>query len=322
MTISLSSNTKTIFEFDLPYAIPVPDGLYQIKIGSRTGTLSIKRVQRQNVAGFSGTGNIQLRFDKYGKSSYSKIQLTLPWIVNFQEQGRTPILLEKVPPRLKAKETVIRVLNRFIETVRYVTKEYWVEPARYQDILAYEAFYLDGKKKHPARLTLIDTGIGGIGIGTGHPFQMNKDAIEQLTDLLKNDGALDASRIFILDSKDACLQEDYRLATIEAVTALEIVLYKFIRKQGGKLGIAKGTLRNFIKETGLTGNISVVLKMLTQGLEQIDDEIINRCKGAITIRNKILHEGLRDVYSTDTEKRIIEIEKMLDYLSRLLATVC
>jgi len=57
--------------------------------------------------------------------------------------------------------------------------------------------------------------------------------------------------------------------------------------------------------------------MLTKGLEQIDDETIATCKGAITTRNKILHEGLREVYSTDAEKRIAAIEKMLEYLGRL-----
>jgi len=78
-------------------------------------------------------------------------------------------------------------------------------------------------------------------------------------------------------------------------------------------------LKIFVKTVGLTGNISVVLKLLTKDLEQIDDETIFVCKGAITCRNKILHKGLREVYSTDTETRIIKIEKMTDYLQRLIA---
>jgi len=121
-----------------------------------------------------------------------------------------------------------------------------------------------------------------------------------------------------LNSKDACLQEDFRLAIIEAVTALEIVLYRFIRIQSEKLGISEKELKDAIIDVGLKGNISVILKMLTKGLEQIEVEIIRTCKGAIKIRNKILHEGLREVSSTDTEKRIIAIEKMIAYLKRLI----
>jgi len=278
----------------------------------------IKRVQREEVAGFRGKGNIQLKFDKYGKSSFSHITLTLQWIVDFEEKGRSPILLGDIPPRNKAKEIIIQFVNRFIETVRYVTGEYWVEPARYQDLLAYEAFYWDGTKKYPGRLTLLDTGIGGIGIGTGHPFKMKEEKMKELTDLLKNESELEEGLLFILNSKDACLQEDFRLATIEAVTALEIVLYSFIRKQGEKLRISKKELNDFIIEVGLTGNINVVLKMLTKDLVQIEENIIETCKGAITTRNKILHEGLRDIFSTDTENRVIAIEKMLEYLHKLI----
>jgi len=59
----------------------------------------------------------------------------------------------------------------------------------------------------------------------------------------------------------------------------------------------------------------------TKNLEQIDDKIASKCKGAITIRNKILHEGLREVTSTETEERIIAIEEMIAYLNRLLAKI-
>lgn len=318
MAILLPNNSVTVFVFDLPYAIPAPDGKYEIKVRDRTGTLILIRVQKEQVAGFKGQANIQIKFDKYGKSSFSKIRLTLPWVVDFEQKGRQPVLLGAIPPRDKAKEIVIQFLNRFIETVRYVTGEYWVEPARYQDLLAYEAFYWDGVKKYPAQLTLIDTGVGGIGIGRSHPFHLSEEKSAQLADLLRNGTELDSSSIFILNAKDACLQEDFRLATVEAVTALEIVLYSFIRKQGDKLGISRRILNNFIKEVGLTGNINVVLKMLTKGLKQIEANIEATCKGAITTRNNILHEGFRDIPSTDTENRVIAIEKMLDYLRGLI----
>jgi len=314
-------DAHTVFVFNLPFAIPIPDGIYQMKIGTSTAEISVKRVQREKIEGFEGSGTVQLRFDKYGKSSFSHIALKLPWIVDFSEIGRKPILLGDVPPRRKAKEIALRYLNRFIEAVRYVTGEYWVEPARYQDVLAYETFYWDGKNKYPASLALLDSGVGGIRLGTGHPFQVEKEKIEKLNDVLKNESEIDASKIFILNAKDSCLQEDFRLAIVETVTALEIVLYKFIRLQGQELKIPKDELEGVIKDVGLTGNISVVLKMLTKGLEQIDEDITRKCKGAIKIRNKILHEGLRDISSTDTEERILAVEQMIAYLEKLIAQI-
>ena len=317
----IPKNAHTIYSFRLPYAIPVPDGIYPVRVGKRIAEIAIKRIQRKEVERFSGTGTIQMAFDKYGKSSFSHIEMKLPWIIDLSKEGRKPLILGDIPPRSKAKETVLRFLNRFIETVRYITEEYWVEPARYQDMLSYEVFYWNGKKRYPARLTMLDTGVGGIRIGTGHPFQLKAEKMQELINILVNELELDASKIFLLNSKDACLQEDFRLAIVEAVTALEIVLYKFIRKRGKKLRIPRDELDNHIINVGLTGNISVVLKMLTEGLEQIDDETLRICRGAIKIRNRVLHEGLREVTSTDTEERIIQIEKMIAYLVRLIATI-
>lgn len=314
-------DAHTVFVFSLPFAIPVPDGIYPVKIGTHTAEISVKRVQREKIEGFEGSGTVQLMFDKYGKSSFSRIALKLPWKIDFSEIGRKPILLGDVPPRRKAKEIALRYLNRFIEVVRYVTGEYWVEPARYQDVLAYEAFYWDGKNKYPATLTLLDSGVGGIRLGTGHPFQVEKEKIEKLNGTLKNELEIDASKIFILNAKDSCLQEDFRLAVVETVTALEIVLYKFIRLQGQKLKIPKNELEGFIQDVGLTGNISVVLKMLTKGFEQIDEGVTRKCRGAIKIRNRILHEGLRDISSTDTEERIVAVEQMIAYLEKLIAQI-
>ena len=315
-----SAHVHTVFVFDLPFSIPVPDGIYQTKIGTHMAEISVKRIQREEKwgIGFRGSDTLQMMFDKYGKSSFSHIDLKLPWKVDFSEIGKKPILLD-TPPRKKAKEIALHYLNRFIEVVRYVTGEYWVEPVRYQDILTYEAFYWDGKNKYPAGLHLLDSGVGGLRLGGGHPFQMEKEKIEKLNDILKNELEIDSSKIFILNAKDSCLQEDFRLAVIETVTALEIVLCKFIRLQGQKLKIHNGELEGFIVDVGLTGNISVVLRMLTKSLEQIDQETIRKCRGTIKIRNKILHEGLRDIGSTDTEERIVAVERMIAYLEKLIA---
>lgn len=318
---NVPKDSHTVFVFNLPFAIPIPDGLYPIKIGTHTAEISVKRFQREKVEGFVGSGTFQMMFDKFGKSSFSHVSLKLPWIVDFSEIGRKPTLIGDVLPRSKAKETALRFLNRFIEAVRCVTGEYWVEPVRYQDVLAYETFYWDGKKKYPANLTLLDSGVGGFRVGGGHPFQVEKEKIGQLIDILKNESEIDSSRIFVLNAKDSCLQEDFRLAVVEMVTALEIVLYKFIRMQGQKVKIPNDELENFIADVGLTGNISVVLKLLTKSLEQIDEEITRKCRGAIRIRNKILHEGLRDIGSTDTEQRIAAIECMITYLERLIAQI-
>jgi hypothetical protein len=166
-------------------------------------------------------------------------------------------------------------------------------------------------------MTLLDTGVGGIKISKANPFQVESETLNAIKDLLQHETPLESSILLLLNSKDACLQEDFRLAIIEAVAALEVVLYNFIRVQGKAIELTKDDLEGFIVKVGLTGNITMVLKMLTKGLEQIDDATLSACKGAIRIRNKILHEGYMNVGSTDTEKRILAINRMIDYLKRV-----
>ncbi|MBK5133814.1 MAG: hypothetical protein KGD70_15455 [Candidatus Lokiarchaeota archaeon] len=316
MSLIIPNNCHTVFIFNLPFPIPVPDGIYEVKIGIKIAKIAIKRIQRNKTGNIQSNNNFQIKFDKYGKSSYSSVNVRLPWIVNFEEKGR--IIQSNTQPNNKAKEQVLRFLNRFIETSRYVTEEFWVEPARYQDLVSYKAFYYDGKNKYPTKLSEIDSKSNEIGIKIDHPFKLSDEKLSQLNNSLKNEIELDPSKIFLMNSKNACLQEDFRLAIIQSVIALEIILYQFIKCQGEKLKIPAKTLNSSIKEIGLTGNILPLLKMLTIDQEQIDIEIIRDCKGAIKIRNKIIHQGFRDIHSTDTENRIIAIEQMINYLMRFI----
>jgi hypothetical protein len=311
---------KTIFSFEIPFAIPVPDGVYRVKMEGKEAKITVVRVQREELlgTGLQAHGFVQLSFDKYGRSAYTHVRITLPWKVDFEENGRKPLLLGDVPPRKKSKEIALRFLNRFIEVVRYITEEYWLEPIRYQDTLSLEILYSDGIKEWPAGHVFLDTGTGGVMISNRPPFQTTKEKLEHVKEFLLYEKEMEIDKILILNAKDAALKEDFRLAILEAVTALEVVLYKFIRIKGKQLDINRKELDEYIIKVGLTGNFKVVLKMLTGGMEIIEKETMELCKGAIKIRNNILHEGLMKVSSIDTEKRIIAIEKMISCLRKLL----
>ena len=69
-----------------------------------------------------------------------------------------------------------------------------------------------------------------------------------------------------------------------------------------------------IKTIKSTGDINAALKMLSNGTEELDAETIKDCKGTLTVRNNILQKGARNVYSTDTEKRVTAIETMVNWL--------
>ena len=92
----------------------------------------------------------------------------------------------------------------------------------------------------------------------------------------------------------------------------------FIHAQGSKTDLEKSELNNFIRSFGLYLNPKVTLKLLTIGLEQVDNIVLECCQKVIEKRNGIMHKGLLDVDPTETEQGVLAVEKMISYLRKML----
>jgi len=308
MKVELSEETKTLFKFDLPFAIPVPDDVYPIRIGSELGKVSIKQKTKDSKADKKSLSE-QTKYDKYGVCSYSSLKVLVPKKLNMIEEGRKSVLIAPEMKRLKAQETVVRIVNRFIETAKNVTSEYWIEPIRYNDILDLKAYFLDGGKKYSVKVPKLKPK------KKVSEAEVDEQKVKkEIKDALSVDYKFDLSKSFLLDAKDSCSKEDYIRATIEAASALEVALYQTILDQGNKSGVQRNDLKRMIKTIKSTGDISAALKMLSNGTKELDAEAIKDCKGTLTVRNNILQKGARNVYSTDTEKRVTAIETMVNWL--------
>jgi hypothetical protein len=308
MKVELSEETKTLFKFDLPFAIPVPDDVYPIRIGTELGKVSIKR--KTNSKAKEESKHSQIDFDKHGVCSYSSIKVLVPKKLNMIEEGRNSVLIAPDMKRLKAQETVVRIVNRFIETAKNVTSAYWVEPIRYNDILDLKAYFLDGGKKYSVKVPKLKC-----KKKVSDDTKLDEENVKkEIKDALSVDYKFDLSKSFLLDAKDSCSKEDYIGATMHTASALEIALYQAILEQGNKSGVRRNDLKRMIKIIKSTGDISAALKMLSNGTKELDAETIKDCKGTLTVRNNILQKGARNVYSTDTEKRILAVEIMVNWL--------
>jgi hypothetical protein len=198
------------------------------------------------------------------------------------------------------------------------TENFWVERVRYQDISLFTGYHWNGKEKYDGYTWLFDTGVGGLRIGKGDAFGITPtEKIEKLRSFLSEEKPFDSASMLLLYSKKACLEENHRLAIIEAVAGLEVALYEFIYFKAKKSNLEKKEVNGFIRDIGLYGNITVVLKLLTVGLEQVDDALIEDCTKAIEVRNAIMHKGMLEVDATNTESRLLAIEKMIAYLKRV-----
>jgi len=272
------------------------------------GKVSIKQKTKDSKAN-EKSSNEQTKYDKYGVCSYSSLKVLVPKKLNMIEEGRKSVLIAPEMKRLKAQETVVRIVNRFIETTKNVTSEYWIEPIRYNDILDLKAYFLDGGKKYSVKVPKLKSK------KKVSEAEVDEQKVKkEIKDALSVDYKFDLSKSFLLDAKDSCSKEDYIRATIEAASALEVALYQAILDQGNKSGVRRNDLKRMIKTIKSTGDISAALKMLSNGTKELDAEAIKDCKGTLTVRNNILQKGARNVYSTDTEKRVTAIETMVNWL--------
>ncbi len=121
-----------------------------------------------------------------------------------------------------------------------------------------------------------------------------------------------------LNSRQYLYQVEYRHSILESIIALELVISEFIRKKCHDKGVSTAEAKNYIKDIGLTGNIKVTLKLLLENNELPDQKVIEKCKASITIRNKIVHEGRKEVSEIEAQDSLKYARILIQFLLKYL----
>ncbi len=111
-----------------------------------------------------------------------------------------------------------------------------------------------------------------------------------------------------------CFQEEFRHSILESVIALELVISQFIIEKCTKLGIGKKEVEEHIYNVGLKGNIKVTLKLLLKADKLPTEVVMEKCKGSIEIRNKIVHEGRKNVTKSEAKDAMQYGKQMIEFL--------
>jgi len=118
----------------------------------------------------------------------------------------------------------------------------------------------------------------------------------------------------LLGARSFFHEENHRMAVMEAVIALDITVSSLVRKIGRSRGISRGDLKNFIQEVGLSRGLKVVLKLLIDSLP--NETVLEGCKGANSIRNKIVHEGRLNVTENEANEAIQNITAFVEHIQQ------
>ena len=58
----IPKNAHTIFSFKIPFAIPVLDGIYRVRVGRHIAEIAVKRIQRKQVGRVEASRPFQMAF--------------------------------------------------------------------------------------------------------------------------------------------------------------------------------------------------------------------------------------------------------------------
>jgi len=309
-----SRSVWTRVSLQLPFLIPVDDAVYEVVLRKKKSRIRTQRVQklRLGLLQIQPDQSADLKYDTRGTLSSTNVSIDLMGRLDTMSRRRDEFFDSE---RFVVVEEALEYLNKFIDSIKQVTGIFSVPRLVYTDVLNVDFSYVENGENPVGKL--MTTGTGSLGITQGRIQYLSEEQNRTLTQLLSIEAGFRLSNSFLMDSKASLLAEDYYLATVLAVVGLEVALSEFMRARAKKAGVNDNDLEEMIKNVGLKGGLGVITLFLRPEEPKPDSNLISDSRGAITVRNDIIHRGLRTVPRSETVKRIPAIETMISYLEAL-----
>lgn len=222
--------------FDLPFCIYLDDGLYEVSRGDWTAVVQVQRVDQTHLDPRLGIqqSTSELIRDRHGWLRFSKVVVEMPAITIITEGIRRRVVAGEIDTdngyvtlTLKqddlndyhpaALEEALRAVNRLIEVYRQVTDSFYVKRVLMDEIFQADTVWYEGDEP------IVGTHYGSFGHGiTIAPASVTPEILATLRSRLMSDGEIPISFELFQDSRDRLDRGEYRLAVMDARTALEV----------------------------------------------------------------------------------------------------
>ncbi len=288
--------------------------------------------------------NIKNNLKSLNVFSKSNIGLYFPYKIKLSEPFATTEMI-------RAKRKALKFTNRFIEVVKFYTGAPFM---RQISDLEIEDFFLYYEGDPINKYKFITGASGGKSIIIpDYGKEANEDEMSAIYEDLSKDQELDFGMILLINAQTFYSQGNYRTAIIEAVTALEVTLAKFLKiatyqailKLEEKpsylemlldnfkaAGLSRENMRRKLLQDGkpiiITRIDKVLARLSIHKMLLIFKDLINKsnllpekksfkvsyCMKALTIRNKIVHEGYKKVSSAIALSLLQEIGETICFI--------
>ncbi len=225
--------------FDLPFCLYVEDGDYAVAREGWSANVKVTRIAQTNLdprLGMDQTTGELIR-DRHGRLRFSTVEVELPGRAIIENELRRQVDSGQMTPEdgvLKVTLSIdkivtdfctaafhegIAVANRLIEVYRHVTDEFHVRRVTLADLFRADVAWYQGSEP-----------LGGthhIGFGQGmalEPESFDAQTMGTLRSWLSSTRPVLTTFVFFSDARDRLDREEYRLAVIDARTALEVLV--------------------------------------------------------------------------------------------------
>jgi len=280
-------NEMVIIKASLPFCLyKIDERYFQIDPQTRI-CFSKEKVEPSRRTGSSK--NIEFLNDRWGIDGYSRVVIETE---------------KNIKDIKEAKAFSLKIINKFISLYRYLDND----SVHLVNLIESDLmdFYMEKNGKGSFEISL------GGGITPLNPKRIN-EVSNMVEKALAEGYEIPLWRELILNAERYCYIGDFRVAILESITALELVVSKFISGALEAAGVQKKEIKEFIKEIGISKGLNVVVQLLI-GKDMIPNNILEKCRSAITKRNKIVHEGRKEIDYQSTKDSIIAVYQLINIL--------
>lgn len=258
--------------------------------------------------------NTKIRFVKIKtvpnrRTSDSKNMETIRDRWGIDAHSRVLILTEKkFKDSSKARSFALRLINTFVKVYRHYDKTaVHLVDLNSEDLFGFNYMY-QGRG-------IFEMNLAG-GITPINPL-LNYQISNEIESSLLSNFILPLWEELLMNAEQYIYQVNFRHSILESVIAIELVVSNFIKKKCKEKNISDDDAEEYIKNVGLTGNIKTTLKLLIND-DLPEDEMFEKCKAGITIRNAIVHRGRKDVNKSEAEDILNANKQLISFLSKYL----
>jgi hypothetical protein len=216
-------------------------------------------------------------------------------------------------------------VNRMLAYVRIELSQHWVEPVPVTEWELYwflqqaDATWLqDGKEVEiekvkgfmfvmPPEMTFDDAGLA-----------LDLERRQALYDFMASQMDTSVESELLATAKQSFVTFEYRMAAVEAVSALEVAFQRFIRTLSEARGIPVKKLEDVERSLGASAYLKLLVPLVLSH-EELGSywELVADCDELRRVRNDVVHEGRTpDQREIEIIKRgIIGVERVFDFIS-------